>query len=82
MSFIITILIVVGLFYLFRLIGPYLLRYLITKLIRDISVKENFGKQEKEKKPTEKMSKEDVEKEKKKNTSDTAGEYIDYEEID
>ncbi len=67
MSFIITILIVVGLFYLFRLIGPYLLRYLITKLIRDISVKENFGKQEKEKK---------------KNTSDTAGEYIDYEEID
>ena len=67
MSFIITILIVVGLFYLFRLIGPYLLRYLITKLIRDISVKENFGKQEKEKK---------------KNISDTAGEYIDYEEID
>ena len=67
MSFIITILIVVWLFYLFRLIGPYLLRYLITKLIRDISVKENFGKQEKEKK---------------KNTSDTAGEYIDYEEID
>ena len=67
MSFIITILIVVGLFYLFRLIGPYLLRYLITKLIRDISVKENFGKQEKEKK---------------KNTSDTAGEYLDYEEID
>tara|TARA_X000001036_G_C20517495_1_gene740755 strand:- start:644 stop:847 length:204 start_codon:yes stop_codon:yes gene_type:complete len=67
LSFIITILIVVGLFYLFRLIGPYLLRYLITKLIRDISVKENFGKQEKEKK---------------KNTSDTAGEYIDYEEID
>ncbi len=67
MSFIITILIVVGLFYLFRLIGPYLLRYLISKLIRDISVKENFGKQEKEKK---------------KNTSDTAGEYIDYEEID
>ena len=67
MSFIITILIVVGLFYLFRLIGPYLLRYLITKLIRDISVKENFGKQEIEKK---------------KNTSDTAGEYIDYEEID
>ncbi len=67
MSFIITILIVVGLFYLFRLIGPYLLRYLITKLIRDISVKENFGKKEKEKK---------------KNTSDTAGEYIDYEEID
>lgn len=67
MSFIITILIVVGLFYLFRLIGPYLIRYLITKLIRDISVKENFGKQEKEKK---------------KNTSDTAGEYIDYEEID
>ena len=67
MSFIITILIVVGLFYLFRLIGPYLLRYLITKLIRDISVKENFGKQEKENK---------------KNTSDTAGEYIDYEEID
>ena len=67
MSFIITILIVVGLFYLFRLIGPYLLRYLITKLIRDISVKESFGKQEKEKK---------------KNTSDTAGEYIDYEEID
>ena len=67
MSFIITILIVVGLFYLFRLIGPYLLRYLITKLIRDISVKENFGKQEKEKK---------------KNTSDTTGEYIDYEEID
>ena len=67
MSFIITILIVVGLFYLFRLIGPYLLRYLITKLIRDISVKENFGKQQKEKK---------------KNTSDTAGEYIDYEEID
>ena len=67
MSFIITILIVVGLFYLFRLIGPYLLRYLITKLIRDISVKENFGKQKKEKK---------------KNTSDTAGEYIDYEEID
>ena len=39
----------------------------LTKLIRDISVKENFGKQEKEKK---------------KNTSDTAGEYIDYEEID
>lgn len=67
MSFIITILIVVGLFYLFRLIGPYLIRYLITKLIRDISVKENFGKQQKEKK---------------KNTSDTAGEYIDYEEID
>tara|TARA_B100001559_G_scaffold134535_1_gene113091 strand:- start:188 stop:391 length:204 start_codon:yes stop_codon:yes gene_type:complete len=67
LSFIITILIVVGLFYLFRLIGPYLIRYLITKLIRDISVKENFGKQEKEKK---------------KNTSDTAGEYIDYEEID
>jgi len=67
LSFIITILIVVGLFYLFRLIGPYLIRYLITKLIRDISVKENFGKQQKEKK---------------KNTSDTAGEYIDYEEID
>ena len=67
MSFIITILIVVGLFYLFRLIGPYLLRYLITKLIRDISVKENFRKQENEKK---------------NNTSDTIGEYIDYEEID
>ena len=53
--------------YLFRLIGPYLLRYLINKLIRDISVKENFGKQEKEKK---------------NNPSDTIGEYIDYEEID
>ncbi|MBJ25814.1 MAG: hypothetical protein CMC91_06785 [Flavobacteriaceae bacterium] len=67
MSFIITIFIVLGLIYLFRLIGPYLLRYLINKLIRDISVKENFGKQEKEKK---------------NNTSDTIGEYIDYEEID
>jgi len=66
-SFIITIFIVLGLIYLFRLIGPYLLRYLINKLIRDISVKENFGKQEKEKK---------------NNTSDTIGEYIDYEEID
>ncbi|MDG2147268.1 MAG: hypothetical protein P8K14_03485 [Flavobacteriaceae bacterium] len=67
MSFIITIFIVLGLIYLFRLIGPYLLRYLINKLIRDISVKENFGKQEKEKE---------------NNTSDTIGEYIDYEEID
>jgi hypothetical protein len=66
-SFIITIFIVLGLIYLFRLIGPYLLRYLINKLIRDISVKENFGKQEKEKE---------------NNTSDTIGEYIDYEEID
>ncbi len=53
--------------YLFRLIGPYLLRRLINKLIKDVSVKENFGKQEKEKK---------------NNTSDTIGEYIDYEEID
>ena len=67
MSFIITIFVVLGLIYLFRLIGPYLLRYLINKLIRDISVKENFGKQEKEKE---------------NNTSDTIGEYIDYEEID
>ena len=67
MSFIITIFIVLGLIYLFRLIGPYLLRYLINKLIRDISVKENFEKQEKEKE---------------NNTSDTIGEYIDYEEID
>ena len=67
MSFIITIFIVLGLIYLFRLTGPYLLRCLINKLIRDISVKENFGKQEKEKK---------------NNTSDTIGEYIDYEEID
>ena len=67
MSFIITIFIILGLIYLFRLTGPYLLRYLINKLIRDISVKENFGKKEKEKK---------------NNTSDTIGEYIDYEEID
>ena len=67
MSFIITIFIVLGLIYLFRLIGPHLLRYLINKLIKDISVKENFGKQEKEKDS---------------NTSDTIGEYIDYEEID
>ena len=67
MSFIITIFIVLGLIYLFRLIGPYLLRYLINKLIRDISVKENFRKQENEKK---------------NNASDTIGEYIDYEEID
>jgi len=66
-SFIITIFIVLGLIYLFRLIGPYLLRYLINKLIRDISVKKNFGKQEKEKDS---------------NTSDNIGEYIDYEEID
>ena len=37
------------------------------KLIKDISVKENFGKQEKKKE---------------NNASDTIGEYIDYEEID
>jgi len=66
-SFIITIFIVLGLIYLFRLIGPHLLRYLINKLIKDISVKENFGKQEKKKE---------------NNASDTIGEYIDYEEID
>lgn len=67
LSFIITVFILIGLFYLFRFIGPYLFRYLIKKLISDFSAKENFEKQEKEKK---------------NNPSDRIGEYIDYEEID
>ncbi len=62
------ILVIVGLVYLFRLIAPYFLRYLITKLIRNISdPQENY--------PQEK-------KEDKNNPSKTFGEYIDYEEID
>ncbi len=67
MSFIVTILVIIGVVYLFRLIGPYLLRYLMNKLIRNLVSKDTFG-QEKEKK--------------KNNPSDNIGEYIDYEEID
>jgi len=66
-SFIITILVIIGLVYLFRLIWPYLLRYLINKLIRNLTPKDNFSQEKKEKK---------------NNPSDKIGEYIDYEEID
>ena len=68
MSLIEIILVAVALVYLFRLIAPYFLRYLITKLIKNIrNPQENYYQERKEKK---------------NKPSDTIGEYIDYEEID
>ncbi len=61
------LLIVFGVVYLIRIISPFLFKLLISSLLK----KYNNNPQNKTKTDT-----------KKKTTSDTLGEYIDYEEVD
>ena len=61
------LLIVFGVVYLFRIISPFLFKLLISSLLK----KYNHVAPNKTKTDT-----------KKKTTSDTLGEYIDYEEVD
>jgi len=83
MSFIRFILIVVAVYYLFKIIARYLLPYLVKRMIGKMAdqMTQKQGYQGSSPKPEGKVTIEYKPETKKRKATDDYGEYVDYEEV-